>query len=333
MATKKLELDEVITLVTRALEKSGATSTNAASTARALIYAERDGQKGHGLLRVASYCGQVVTGKINGAAIPALKEISASSICVNANYGFAYPTIDLAIDELIKRSKSEAVCLAAIAHSHHFGQAGAHVERLAEQGLIALAFSNSPAGIAFWGSPKPAMGTNPIAFASPLPGQEPLVIDLAVSVAARGKIVNAQKNGASIPLDWALDGQGNPTSNPDEALKGSMTPMGGAKGAALAMMIEILTAGLTGSHFGFEASSFFEAEGDAPNIAHTMIAINPTAISGDLFMQRMAVLIDAIDDAEHARLPGTSRLTHRKNTTRSGLEIPESLYKDILNLT
>src|SRR5690606_2376488 len=130
--------------------------------------------------------------------------------------------------------------------------------------LVALMVGNSPKAMAFWGGRKPMIGTNPIAFAAPMPDMPPLVIDLALSQVARGRIVSAKDAGKSIPEGWAVDSEGNPTTDPAAALAGSLLPVGGAKGAALALMVEILAAALTGSSFGFEASSLFEGEGPAP---------------------------------------------------------------------
>ncbi len=336
MSTISISTDEALSLAISALEKAGASTTNALPTAKALIAAERAGQKGHGLSRVASYCAQVYSGKVNGKSVPELSSVSHSAMTINANHGFAYPAIDIALEALQKCAHKEAIGIATIAHSHHFGQAGAHVERLADTGLIGLAFSNSPKAMAFWGSNEPALGTNPIAFASPLPESPPLVIDLALSVAARGKIVNANRQGTQIPEGWALDKTGQPTTDPAAALEGSLMPlggtMGGAKGAALALMVEILSAALTGSYFGFEASSFFTAEGDPPNIGHTLLAINPEKLSGGNFMARMGILMQAINSAEGGRLPGTNRLLARAKTDKDGLEIQQSLYTELLKL-
>ncbi|WP_277985020.1 Ldh family oxidoreductase [Salinicola tamaricis] len=166
----------------------------------------------------------------------------------------------------------------AIGRSHHFGVAGEPVERLARAGLVAMAFSNAPSAMAPWGGKRPLYGTNPIAFATPRRDAEPLVIDLSLSKVARGKVMLAKKAGETIPEGWALDIEGRPTTDPEAAIAGSMVPAGDAKGASLALMVELLTAGLTGSHFGFQASSFFEPEGEAPSVGHLM-AFDPARFS------------------------------------------------------
>ncbi len=333
MGTVNLKCDQAAQLAAKAFECAGASSENSTHTANALLQAEIDGQIGHGLGRIPSYAAQVKTHKVNGLAEPIVTlEPGKACVLVDADYGFAYRAINLTIDAVASLAESHGIASGYICRSHHFGQAGAHAEKLAQKGLIGLVFGNSPKGIAFWGSHKPAMGTNPIAFAAPVPDGPALVIDLAVSVAARGKIVAAQKNKQPIPEGWALDEFGNPTTDPDKALRGSMMPLGGSKGAALAMMVEVLAAALTGSHFGFEASSLFEADGGAPNLGQTLIAIDPDYGSRGAFSERMRVLVNEINKAEGARLPGESRLERREMAATKGVSIPEMLYADILKV-
>ncbi len=332
MSETIISLEDARTLVRRAFESVGARPEAARSTAEALVAAEADGQKGHGLSRVASYAAQVKSGKVDGAAAPTVERRAPGALTVDAGGGFAYPAIDAAIEALTPLAAEQGVAAATIVRSHHFGQAGAHVERLATQGLVSFLFGNSPKGIAFWGSPRPMMGTNPIAFAAPAPGRAPIVIDLAMSVAARGKIVAAQKLGEPIPEGWALDADGRPTSDPGRALEGSMAPIAGAKGAALALMVEIMAAALTGGHFGFEASSLFTADGPPPNLGHTFLAIDPQRLAGDGFAARMGALLAAFEETPGARPPGDSRLARREKAVAQGLAVPTTLIDEIRQL-
>lgn len=324
-----LTIKEARALVARALERAGASETAAASTAAALVAAEADGQKGHGLSRVPSYVGQLNAKKVNGAAVPAIERTARAALRIDAAHGFAYPAVDLAVEEIAALAPETGIAAAAVARSHHFGQAGAHVERLAERGLIGLAFSNSPHAMAFFGGARPRLGTNPIAFACPLPEGAPLVIDLALSEAARGKIMAAKQAGETIPEGWAVDARGEPTTDPDAALKGSMLAIGGAKGSALALMVEILAAGLTASAFGWEASSFLDTEGGPPGIGHLLIAIDPKAFAGEGFLPRMAVLLAAMEEDAGPRLPGLRRLAARAKAQAEGLSIAPALLADI----
>jgi (2R)-3-sulfolactate dehydrogenase (NADP+) len=326
-----LSRSEAESLAGRALIAHKTKPANAQSVARALVSAEIDGQKGHGLSRVASYAAQAQIGKVTGDATPKLIMVKPAIARIDGGFGFAFPALDLAVATLPTMVKTEGMAGIGIFHSHHFGQAGATVERLARIGLVALLFGNTPKAMALWGGKKPMLGTNPIAFACPLAGADPLVIDLALSEVARGKIVNAAKAKQKIPLGWALDGDGQPTEDAEQALKGSMLPFGGVKGFSLALMVEILAAALTGSHFGFEASSVLDAQGSAPDLGQFILAIDPDTLSDGAFSARMAVLAAAFADEPGARFPGIRRLKNRQDAA-SGLAIPAALHHEIQTL-
>lgn len=327
-----LSLADAESLATAALVASRTSPANAAPTARALVAAEADGQKGHGLSRIPSYAAQAVAGKVDGFATPTLEQTAPAAVAVDGGLGFAYPAIALALKTLTPLTRETGIAVAAIRRSHHFGQAGAHAETLAREGLVALVFGNAPKAMPFWGGKAPRLGTNPIAFACPAPTGDPLVIDLAMSVAARGKIMAAEQSGQPIPEGWAVDADGRTTTDAAAAMKGAMLPIGGAKGSALALMVEILAAALTGSAFGWEASSLFDDKGGAPNLGHTLIAIDPDRLSGGRFLARMGALIGAMDEEDGVRLPGLTRLDHRREAAEYGLSIPAKLHAEILAL-
>jgi len=323
---------ELENLILSAFLNSDVSETNAASVAAALTQAQMDGQVGHGVSRVASYCAQSRSGKVQGYAKPHIIAETASGMRVDAGYGFAFPAIDLALHELGNKAKSMGIAAAAICRSHHFGVAGWHVERLAQQGLLGLVVGNSPAAIAPFGGFKPIFGTNPIAFATPRIDAEPLVIDLSLSEVARGRVMVAAKEGRSIPEGWGLDRDGRPTTDPNAVLDGSMLPMGGAKGAALVLMVEILAAALSGSNFGFEASSFFEAEGEPPAVGQTLISIDPELFSGGCFSQRLELLLTQVLDQDGTRLPGTRRLNLREQAEIDGIAVSQVLFDELNQL-
>lgn len=304
---------------------AGASPANAASVAWALVMAEADGLKGHGLSRVPTYLAMLKSGKIDGQVVPKASRPKPGVLAIDAGHGFAYPAIDLAIAEIPDLARDQGIVAAPIRRSNHCGAAGLHVERLAEQGLVALLFANTPGAIAPWGGSKPVFGTNPIAFAAPLAGREPVVIDMALSKVARGPIVAAKQKGQAIPEGWALDVHGKPTTDAAAALAGTMVPLGDAKGATLAMMVEILAAALVGAHFGFQASSFLDAEGGPPDTGQLILAIDPHAMGGNWFDERMRALVHAIEAQEGTRLPGVRRLTLRAKARAEGIDMPEDM--------
>lgn len=318
-----LPIAEAEALVARAFEAANVSPENAASVARALVAAEVDGQGGHGLSRVASYAAQAKSGKVDGHAKPLIDHQKSAYLSVDAANGFAFPAIDLSIDGLIALTPETGIAAAAIRRSHHAGQLGAHVERLAEAGLVALMVANTPKAMAPWGGRDALYGTNPIAFAAPREGA-PLVIDLSLSKVARGKVMAASKKGEPIPEGWALDAAGTPTTDPEAALKGTMIPAGDAKGAALALIVEVLAATLTGANQSHHATSFFDAEGAPPGVGQLIITLAP----GAGFADRLAALLGDIEAQEGARLPGTSRLAAREKAA-GRVTIPDHLKAEL----
>jgi (2R)-3-sulfolactate dehydrogenase (NADP+) len=330
MAT--LSLADARALASRALQANGASLANAASTAAALVAAEADGQFGHGLTRVASYSAQLRVGKVDGQATPALTQTRAAAVRINASGGFAYPALDLAIATLAGLARETGVAAAGIYASHHIGQAGRSVERLADQGLVALVVSNTPKAMAFHGGAMPMMGTNPLAFAAPLTGRPPLVIDLALTQVARSKIVAAQVAGATIPAEWATDAEGRPTTDPATALAGALAPAGGAKGAALALMVEVLCGALAGGAYGWDASSFLDDQGPSPSVGQILIALDPMAFAGPGFLDRMDALVATMTAEDGVRLPGDRRLASRAKAAADGLALSPALHSELLTL-
>jgi (2R)-3-sulfolactate dehydrogenase (NADP+) len=328
--TTTLTLPQAEALAARALRAARTSEAAAASTARALTCAEADGHGGHGLSRIPSYAAQSLSGKVNGHAAPTMTQIAPAALRVDAGHGFAFPAFDLLLPELAALAAKCGIAVGTIIHSHHFGVAGAHAEALATMGCVALVFGNAPKAMAPWGSTTPILGTNPIAFAAPMPDGPPLVIDLATSAVARGKILAAREAGAtSIPEGWALGPDGQPTTDPATALAGTVAPAGGAKGAALGLMVEILSACLAGGALGVEASSLFDGDGPAPDLAQTVIAMHPATLSGGAFAGRMTALAHAYAGAEGARLPGLRRLTARARAEAGGVALPASLLARI----
>jgi (2R)-3-sulfolactate dehydrogenase (NADP+) len=322
-------LNEAETLVRSVFEENGVLPATALSVAHALVQSEAAGQSGHGLRRIPVYVKQVRAGKVDGMAQPVLSRPRPAVISIDAGRGFAYPSLDLAVCELPAIVREQGIAFAAIGRSHHAGVMALTVERFAEQGLVAMMFANAPASMAPWGGNKPLYGTNPIAFAVPVAGAEPLVIDLALSKVARGKVMEATQKGVSIPDDWAFDVDGNPTTDAVAAINGTMAPSGGAKGAALALMVEVLSAGLAGANFSYEASSLLDEHGPPPELGHTIIAIDPDAAHGGGTAARMAGFADEMSKQDGVRLPGRRGRSLRAQALKNGIEIGDDVIKAI----
>jgi (2R)-3-sulfolactate dehydrogenase (NADP+) len=320
-------IDAALELVQNAFVASGLNEQSAQSVARALVMAEAEGQVGHGFSRVGDYIAQMKSGKINANAAPCCDVTISQVICMCQQItDLPIPALEFAIEHATQMAATTGCVAIAVSQSNHCGTLASHVEKLAMQGLIGIMVANTPAAIAPWGGNRPLYGTNPIAFAAPRAGQDPLVIDLSLSVVARGKVMNAKKTGQSIPEGWALDKNGQSTTDPHAALDGgTMVPIGEAKGTALALMVEILAASLTGAHTSADMPSFFASSGPSANAGQFLIAIKPNDISG--FTGPIEALLNDIAETPGARLPGTRRIEARNQARNRGFKCGLTVHR------
>ncbi|ORE97844.1 Ldh family oxidoreductase [Aurantimonas sp. 22II-16-19i] len=327
--TTILSIAEAERLVAEAFSRADVGPAQAASVAHALVGAEASGQGGHGLRRVAAYSAQAKAGKVKGHATPEIELTRSAAMRVDAGEGFAYPAFDLAIERAPEIVAQSGVLAIAIRNSHHAGVLGLTVERFAQKGLVALMVANAPGAIAAYGGTRPLFGTNPIAFAAPIPGAPPVVIDLSLSKVARGKVMAAKQKGVPIPEGWALDPDGNPTTDADAALAGTMVPVGDAKGAALALMVEMLAAGLTGANYAYEASSLFDDKGPAPRLGQFILVLDPAAIGGDAALSRLGDLTATMGEEPNVRIPGQRGIAARQKAASEGIVIEDDVMATI----
>ncbi|MES3004316.1 MAG: Ldh family oxidoreductase [Pseudomonadota bacterium] len=328
-----MTLAEATALAERALQRAGANEAMAHSTAKALVLAEAQGIASHGLSRVAQYAAHLRNGRADGAAVATVAKRKGAALLVDAKQGLAFPACDLAVSEGMTIAKEFGVCFAGVTASHHAGVVVDHLRPAAAAGLVGLGFANSPAAMPAAGGRHPVFGTNPVAAAFPRRGAQPLMIDLSLSEVARGKLMVAAKEGRSIPLGWALDAQGQPTTDPRAGMEGSMLPIGAAsstKGSMLALIVEVLVVALTGANFGFEASSFFVDEGNAPRIGQAFLLIDPGALAGsDVYFDRMEALVAEMLVDEGVRLAGERRRALEAKAQSGGLDLSEALVAQL----
>jgi len=320
-------------LARSAMVRAGANSKMAEAAARHLVRAEEQGLPTHGMSRVPFYCSMLRKGRADGAAQPTVSSARPGVCLVDNRDGLPYVSAALAVDEVIKRARQAGIGFAGIRNSAHVGVLGIHLQPVAEAGLVGFALTNSPAAIPAWGGKKALFGTNPVAAAFPRRQGDPLIIDLALTTVVRGKIMMAMRKGERIPQGWALDRDGKPTTDPKEAIeRGSLFPIGGVKGAMLALMFELICAALTGAAIGPEADSFFSEEGNRPRIGQAFIAIDPGALAGtERYLERVEALIAAMQADPEVRLPGARRFASQKSAA-AGIEVPDELIAQIEKL-
>ena len=329
----KVTVAELRALVQRALEAAGANSAMAQATARALVLAEAQGIGSHGLSRVAQYATHLRNGRVDGAAVPRVARERGAAMQIDAGFGLAFAACEFAVQTAVARAREHGVAVAGVMNSHHAGVIVDHLRAAADAGMVALGFANSPSAMPAAGGRHPIFGTNPVAAAFPRRNADALLIDLSLSEVARGKVMVAAKKGEPIPLGWALDANGLPTTDAQAALAGSMLPIGAAtssKGAMLALIVELLVTAVIGAQFGFEASSFFVDEGNRPRIGQAFIIIDPAALAGSAaYLDRIEVLVTEMLKDDGVRLPGARREALRRRAEAEGIEVAEALLASL----
>lgn len=325
---------ELERLASAALERAGARREMAQAAACHLVQAEAQGLPSHGMSRVAFYCAMLKNGRADGGARPALRAERGAACLIDNADALPYESCAWAIDEVIQRARRNGVGFAGITRSAHAGVLGIHLQPVARAGMVGVAFTNSPAAIPAWGGRKALFGTDPVAFAFPRAGAEPIVVDLALTTVVRGRIMLAMQKGERIPEGWALDRDGRPTTDPQEAMEhGSLFPLGGAKGAALALAFELICAALTGSAIGPEADSFFAEAGNKPRIGQAFLAIDPGALAGHArYFERVEAVVTRMLADEGVRLPGARRFASERRLRAEGIEVADALLAKIEQL-
>ncbi|MEM7320948.1 MAG: Ldh family oxidoreductase [Pseudomonadota bacterium] len=320
--TRTLSLSEIEDLSFRALVAAGTTPENARPLAVATAATEADGVASHGLAYIPIYCEHVQCGKVDGQATPVVTTPRSGVVAVDAATGFAHSAISLGFDRLIPMAREQGVAVLAIRNSYNCGVLGYHTFRLAQAGLVGLGFTNAPASIAPSGGSKPVVGTNPFSIAVPgSDGQPALLIDQSASTIAKSEVMKHAREGKPIPVGWALDSDGNPTTDPEVGLKGSMAPSGGYKGVGLALLTEVMAAVLSGAVLGIHASPFSGTAGGPPRTGQFFIAIDPVATAGGGFESAIGDLVAAVRDQSGAHLPGDGRRAKRVSAQTEGVAV------------
>lgn len=295
--------------------------------------AERDGALSHGIFRIPGYLGSLRSGWVDGRATPKLEDVGPAFLRVDAGRGFAQPALAAAREALTAKARANGVALLAIRNSHHFGALWPDVEPFAREGLVALMMVNSYAWVVPHGGRKPVYGTNPIAFAAPRAGGEPLVFDQATSALANGDLQIAAREKRAVPEGSGLDREGRPTTDPRAILEGgALLPFGGYKGSAIAMMVEIMGAALTGGNFSFEVDWSAYPGAATPWTGQVLILIDPERGAVRPFAERVEVLVQRLRDAGQDRLPADRRYANRRRAEAEGIPIGQEDYERLVKL-
>lgn len=326
-AMLKLTPAKARALIFGALTGAGTSAANARYFTEAILDTELSGLEGHGFYWLQYYCEHLQSGKVKGKVRPSVKKISPAAFRVDARQGFAHPAIEAGFAKLVPAAKKSGVAAMAVHNSYNAATLGFHTGYLARQGLVAFGFTNSPPAIAPVGGRKPVIGTNPMSFAVPgHKGKIAFLIDQSSSAVAWTAVKRASEAGKPIPLGWALDARGNPTTDPAKGLAGSMAPSGGYKGFGQGLIVEVMCAAMTGANRGLQMGSMMINDGKPVGNGQFFIALDPKAFSGGLFDKQVKALIASITSQKGARLPNARREANRKRLKREGLPIEWALY-------
>lgn len=314
--------EQLVDLLQEVFLANGTSPDVAQVLAENCAMAQRDGSHSHGIFRIPGYLSSMASGWVDGRAIPVVEDVGAAFVRVDAAGGFAQPALAAAKTLLIEKARQAGVAILAIRSSHHFAALWPDVEPFAQQGLVALSMVNSMTCVVPHGAQKPVFGTNPIAFAAPRAGGDPIVFDLATSAIAHGDVQIAAREGRRLPPGTGVDRQGRPTEDPKAILDGgALLPFGGYKGSALAMMVELLAAGLTGGNFSFGFDWSQHPGAQTPWTGQLIIVIDPDKGSAQHFAQRSEELVRQLHDAGQQRMPGDRRYAERARSEQYGIAI------------
>ena len=318
---------EAMDLARTALMRVGMAEAAAAALARATLDAEMAGKCPVGFLHLMDYLRSLVDGRITARAEPLITSPVPAIMKCNAMGGVAQHGFSLAHEELAAKARTFGIAVFSLHNSYTTGELGWYAARLAEEGLIALAATNGPALMAGAGSRQPVYCTNPLAFAAPLADGRLMLIDQASSMAAFVDIREAAARGEAIPDGWALDQDGEPTTDPFAAMQGALLAYGGTNGAHIALMVEVLAAGLTGANWSLDAPDFQAGEA-TPGIGLFVLALSPQLFADD-FPARLAGQVERLSGEYGVHIPGLRRTERRRQAESAGIVLPRQLFDSI----
>jgi (2R)-3-sulfolactate dehydrogenase (NADP+) len=318
------------TLCVAAARRHGANPEMALALATAAVRAEAEGQPTVGLSHFLDYLDALDAGRIDGTATPIITRPAPAIFLSDARWGIAHTGFDQALPGLIATARSVGLAMFVQRDAYTCGALGPFAAQLAEAGLVGLAATNGPALLAGSGGEKPVYCTNPLAFAAPTGRGAPLLIDQSSSSTAFVNIRRAAQEGRSIPEGWALDDQGKATTDPKKAMAGALLSFGGARGANIALMVEVLAAGLSGANWSLDAPSISQGN-ESPGTGLFVLAIEPRLVDPD-FTTRMAAQIKRLSREYGVHIPGRAKAKARKQAETDGVTIPKTVYDKIAGI-
>ncbi|QQK78441.1 Ldh family oxidoreductase [Salicibibacter cibarius] len=309
--------------------KAGLLKDDAKIYADALIQANLEGIDSHGVSKLPIYFKRFVEGRVNAKPSIKIDHTAPGTIIADGDNGPGPIVSKRTIDASLDIMKEIGIVGVGVNNSNHFGAASYYCKQACNQQAICIAFTNAPANIAPWGGKEPYFGTNPIAFGFPNGSEPPIIIDMSSSIVAKAKIRIAEEKKEAIPVGWAVDQNGNQTTDPMEALKGTILPIAGPKGYALALSVEIISGLLTGAAFGNHVQGFNDNNAGIANVGHFFILIDINKFMDisvyEQLIQQMITEIKEIPKAsgvDEILIPGERRASKAKLRSEKGIPVP-----------
>jgi LDH2 family malate/lactate/ureidoglycolate dehydrogenase len=334
VSTVRVSADDLRVWTKAIFESVGLPEADAALVTDALVSADLRGVDSHGVTRVPIYVKRLRLGLIEPRPSIRLAGDHGAVAVLDGGNGMGQVVASRAIEEAIRRASQHGVGLVGVRNSNHFGMAAYFAMQTLEHDMVGVALSNAPATMAPLGGARPYLGTNPLAIAVPAGDEPPIVLDMAMSTVARGKIILAAQEGVPIPEGWAVDSDGEPTTDPGKALEGMVEPMGGAKGYGLATMVEVLAGVLVGAAFGPHIGALYDNLTSPQRLGHLLAAIDVQRFdAADRFKERMDRLIQEIRAVPRARhveriyLPGEIEWLTEQRRRQEGIELHQQTIR------
>jgi delta1-piperideine-2-carboxylate reductase len=331
--TSRVTYDELVRLLKAMFLRHACSEHVATLLAENMAGAERDGAHSHGVFRIKGNLGSLDSGWVDGEAVPVLEDVAPGMLRADGRNGFSLPVIAMAAGPLMAKARASGIAMLSVRKAHHFSAVWPDIEPFAREGFIALAMINSMASVVPHGGHRKVYGTNPLGFAAPREGRDPLVFDQSSSAMSNGDVQIARREGRQLPPGTGIDRDGNPTTDPDAVLEGgALLPFGGHKGSSIAMMMEIMGAALAGSDYSFEIDWSAYPGAATPHGGQTYILIDPRRGAVNSFADRLEVLIDEIHDAGQTRLPADRRYANRRESMANGIALDDAVLAEIRRL-
>lgn len=328
---ERISLEDVERLSRQALTAHGASALQADAVAHSIRAAEAEGLRAVGLDWLPIYCDFVSAGGVKGNAVPNVSRPSPAAVFVDAHDGFAHTAYEAGEAALVDAANATGLAIMGIHNSFACGVMGYFSRRLASKGLLSISTSNSSALVAPSGGGESFLGTNPLAFGAPTLSV-PLVYDGSTAATAWASVKSAARNGTSLPDGWAVDGEGRPTNDPVAAMGGALLPMGGGKGTGLGLMVEVLSAGLTGARWSHSVPRIAGRENQAMRIGQTFIAIRPDVFGNEAFSANISEMLGALSRIEGAKVPGTRGAEAGKSAEQDGVLVDVAILRSVRDL-